>query len=87
MKMFKNMKNIGRGKEVGEKPLATRSPIFNHPYNGHPDRLSLLLHRLRIFGSCSKHITCLLHQLRFHSPAAKCIKKSSQTAKLPPKLI
>jgi len=43
MKSFKNMKNIRRGKGVGEKPLGTRSPIFNHPHNAHPDPLPLLL--------------------------------------------
>jgi len=60
MKNFKYMENIVRGKEVGVKPLATRSPIpiFNHPYNGHPDPLPLLLCPIKIEGIlfCSDNV-------------------------------
>jgi len=50
MKNFKNMKNIGRGKEVGKTPWLHDLQTL---YNGHPDPLPLLLCTLHPVLFCS----------------------------------
>ena len=44
-KIAKNIENVGREGRLGKTPRypISRSPMFNHPYNGGPDRLLSLL--------------------------------------------
>jgi len=65
MKNRKNIENVGREGSLGKTPRYTisrsRSPMFNHPYNGGPDRLLSLLIKITwgLHYRCFMHIFCI----------------------------